>query len=235
MTIWLYSGTPGSGKSLHATRDIYECVRYKRLPVVCNYELSFDSCPRADASLFHYVENQELSPAFLVGFADEFWRSGAARFGEDRILLVIDECQLLFNSRNWQDEGRMAWLSFFSQHRKYGYRVILVAQSDGMVDRQFRALFEYNVVHRKLGNFGFAGRMLSGLLGGRTCFAVTSYYGTKQRLGVSMVHVRRRITSLYDSYGTFAAARRGMGVPAARPRRDARATARRKPERISGA
>ncbi len=32
--IYLYSGTPGSGKSLHAARVIYYTL-YRNLPVIC--------------------------------------------------------------------------------------------------------------------------------------------------------------------------------------------------------
>ena len=39
--------------------------------------------------------------------------------------------------------------------------MILIAQFDKMVDRQFRALFEYEYVHRKVSNFGVVGWLMS--------------------------------------------------------------------------
>ena len=40
--------------------------------------------------------------------------------------------------------------SHFSQHRKLGYRVILIAQFDRMLDRQIRSVLEYEYIHRKV-------------------------------------------------------------------------------------
>ena len=42
---------------------------------------------------------------------------------------------------------------FFSQHRKLGYRVILVAQFSEMIDKQIRALIEYEYIHRNKGKW----------------------------------------------------------------------------------
>ena len=51
---------------------------------------------------------------------------------------LIGEAQILFNSRDWGSNSnkRMAWIKFFSQHRKYGYNFIMIAQFDKMIDRQ---------------------------------------------------------------------------------------------------
>lgn len=198
MTISLYSGTPGSGKSLHATERIYRRLN-RNLPVIANYSLDNGKIPNSE--LFTYVDNSNLNPDLLVRSAGEWFSSH--RFGEDRILLVIDECQLLFNSREWQNSDRMQWLEFFSQHRKYGYAVILVAQFDKMVDRQFRSLVEYEYIHRKVSNFGLAGWCLSLLFGGRAHVVVQRYYPLSQKVGSRFFIPRRKWFGLYDSYGTF--------------------------------
>lgn len=88
MTISLYSGTPGSGKSLHATDRIRK--RLKRgLPVVANYNLDVDEIPHPE--LFTYVDNSRLTPDLLRDVARGWF--GTHRFGEDMVLVVIDECQ----------------------------------------------------------------------------------------------------------------------------------------------
>lgn len=198
MTISIYSGTPGSGKSYHATARIRDAL-YRRhpVPVVCNYDLRTDLRNR---EFFHFKPNVGLHPDWLVGFATDWWKSH--RFRENGILLVIDECQLLFNSREWSNPDRMAWLEFFSQHRHYGYEVVFVAQSDRMVDRQFRALLEYDVQHRKLSNYGLFGALLSLVAFGRVFAAVTYYYGLKDRIAVKFFVSRKRVYTLYDSYGS---------------------------------
>lgn len=73
---------------MHATDRIRR--RLKRgLPVVANYNLDPNAIPHPE--LFRYMDNGEMTPGRLVDFARGWF--GTHRFGEDRILLVIDECQ----------------------------------------------------------------------------------------------------------------------------------------------
>jgi hypothetical protein len=63
------------------------------------------------------------------------------RYQEGQGLLILDECQLVFNSRKW--EKNMPWIEFFTQHRKLGWDVLLIAHSIEMIDSQIRPLAEY--------------------------------------------------------------------------------------------
>lgn len=199
--IVLYSGTPGSGKSLHATSDIREWLSYRHpRPVIANYELDQHIRNR---ERFWYVPNERMHPADLVAFAEDWWARPEHRFHEESILLVLDECQLLFNSRDWQQAERMEWLSFFSQHRKYGFHIVFVAQFDRMVDRQIRSLIEIECVHRKLGNFGLAGKVLSGVFGGNVFAYVSRYYPLNERVGVRFFRPRKSVMRMYDTYARF--------------------------------
>ena len=103
------------------------------------------------------------------------------RVREGEILLVIDEAQLLFNSREWVKSDRAEWCSFFTQHRKLGYEVVLVAQFDRMLDRQIRSLIEYEWIHRKVSNFGNKGKIMSLFCGGRLFVAVKVWYPLKEK------------------------------------------------------
>lgn len=196
--ISLYSGTPGSGKSLAATMRILKHLK-RGYPVIANYSLKRDKIPNSE--LFTFVDNKSLSANYLVDFAREWFASRA--FKEDSILLVIDECQLLFNSRDWAAEDRMDWLKFFSQHRKLGYNVVLVAQFDKMIDRQFRALLEYEYMYRKVSNFGFVGWIFSLFFAGRGHVCIQRYYPNGQKLGSSWFVARRSVFDVYDSFGMF--------------------------------
>lgn len=207
--MYLYSGTPGSGKSLHVARDIRDHLRLKRLPVVANFDISPET--KGYSERFTWMPNDRLSPDWLVEFAERYWEGRKVR--EDSILLVIDEAQLVFNSRTWQDKAgsrrRMDWIEFFSQHRHFGYKVVLVAQFDRMLDRQIRSLVEIEVSHRKMGNFGLKGLLLSLPFRGRLFLAVSYYYGLRERVGVSWLLPRRAYFRLYDSYSRFRQAPEG--------------------------
>ena len=205
--ISLYSGTPGSGKSLHCARTI---INWSRLgyPVVGNFMVDLKKYKRAD---FTYCPNHKMTPDFLIKLSQEKVGSHPK---EGSILLVIDECQLLFNAREWQQSGRAQWLSFFTQHRKLGYDIILIAQFDRMVDRQIRSLIEHEYIHRKMSNFGWQGKIMSLIFGGKTFIAVKMWYPLHERLGSEIFHARKWMYSVYDTYAAFGAAEQAAPAPA---------------------
>lgn len=197
--IYLYSGTPGSGKSLHVAKDIRDRLRYARLPVISNFDVNPD-LPNYK-SLFRYVPNDRLTPDFLLDYARGYWKG--RKVLEDSILLVVDEAQLVFNARSWNAKQRMEWVEFFSQHRHFGYKVVLIAQYDRMLDRQIRCLIEIEVNHRKLANFGIKGFLLSLPFAGRLFCGVSYYYGLREKVGVTWLLPRRAYFRVYDSYNRF--------------------------------
>lgn len=197
--ISLYSGTPGSGKSLDIARYIYLKNMFG-FEFLCNFEIDTSKLRKYKGN-FHYFDNSQLSPNFLRNFSDEYFKNH--KFKEGQIILIIDECQLMFNSREWNAKGRNEWLGFFTNHRKYGYNIILVAQFDRMIDRQIRALIEYEYKHRKLSNYGFWGRFISFFSGGDIYLSICYWYPVNERIGSEMYHCRKKYYSLYDSYKRF--------------------------------
>lgn len=198
--IYLYSGTPGSGKSLHQASNIYNGLKFTRSLFICNYEIN-TSCIKHMKGQFLFLDNQDLKPDKLIALADVYFESH--KFKEGAIKLYIDESQILFNSREWNIVGRREWISFFTQHRKFGYDIYLIAQFDRMLDRQIRSLIEYECIHRKLSNFGFKGKVLSLLFGGSTFVAVSVWYPMKEKTGHNFFHYRRKFSRLYDTYKRF--------------------------------
>lgn len=215
--IVFYTGTPGSGKSLHAASDIRWALNKPRgvdMPVVANFEINKAHVKRPDA--FTYVSNEDMTPRLLTQFADDFWLGTDRPFSEDYILLVLDECQLVFSNRNWADKGRvgrgdsrMDWLEFMSQHRKYGYKIILIAQSAKMVDNQFRMLCDYEVNHRKVAHMGMMGAAISAPFHGNLFMRVKYLFQTNERLGMQMALAHRRDMDMYDSYARLRQLRKG--------------------------
>lgn len=194
--IYLYSGTPGSGKSLHVARDIYYRLNYnKRYPnVIANFNVNKRMIKNKKAR-FLYIDNSELSVEFLVNYALQYHKMGI----ENQTLVVVDECQVIWNSRDWQrGKDRMKWIKFFTQHRKLGFNFICIAQNDRMVDRQIRSLFEYEVKHRKVNNYKI-GRILPV----PTFAAITYWYGVNEKISVEFFTYRKKWGRFYDSYGSF--------------------------------
>lgn len=197
MSIWLYTGTPGSGKSLHAARDIVS--RLKRSGgLICNFPIKEDAVKKRRSHV-EYWDNSELSAARLVQYALKNHVIGK----EGQTLIVIDECQVIFNCRDFGRKDRNAWVQFFAQHRKLGFNVILITQNDKMIDKQVRALVETEVKHRKINNYGLGGLILS--LTGMTWFAAIEYWygGNKLVIGKQFFAYHKKYAEIYDSYKLF--------------------------------
>lgn len=196
--IELYTGTPGSGKSLDAACEIRAALKSGK-PVVANFEVVKDESWSGD---FTYMPNSGVTVGNLVNISRDYW--AGREFKENGILLVLDECQLLFNSRRWnQDSNRMEFLEFMSQHRKYGYRIILVCQADIMIDRQFRSLVEYECNHRKISNYGILGMIVKLFAFGELFYCCESLYAAKLKTGGRFFRYSKKLGAMYDSYSKF--------------------------------
>lgn len=151
MTMEVFTGTPGSGKSYHAiVQGLAQVKATRRGEVVANFPLRFTDkeVRRGVADRWHFVEEGGLSPDFLMRLSVE-----RGWFGhEGRCRLIIDEASAYFNARDWMVDSRtrMGWITFFSQHRKFGYDPILITQDMRMIDRQIRSLAEFEIKHVKM-------------------------------------------------------------------------------------
>ena len=196
--IILYSGTPGSGKSLDCARTIYRWCR-QGSPILCNFPINADNIHIKKKEI-HFIPNDDLDPDRLVAFARTYF--DGKKIKEDSILLIIDEAQLLFNARNWNSKGRDRWNWFFTMHRHFGFFIILCAQFDRMLDRQIRSLIEYEYKHRKVNNMGWRGVFLSCLfLSPFNLFVrIKIWYPMKERIEAEFY---KSIPKYYRIYDTF--------------------------------
>ena len=198
--IELYSGTPGSGKSLHLAKDLYSYLNGKRdRLVICNFEINLEKVRHPER--FLYIKNDALTVDLMEMIARDYFIDHELK--ENSIILIIDECQLLFNSRDWARADRRPWLGFFSQHRKYGFLVTLVAQYDEMIDKQIRAVIEYETFHRKVTNYGNIGFFLRLLTLGDWFIAINVWYVLKKQVSHSFFRASKKYYSLYDTFNTF--------------------------------
>ena len=197
--IYLYTGTPGSGKSLHVARVIYYRL-FRSCPVITNIPINLKRVKHPEC--FTYLPNRDLSVNYLVERSKKHFENRPMKEGS--LVLIIDEAQMMFNARDWSKQGRDDWNEFFQVHRHYGYDVILIAQFDRMIDRQVRSLVEYEFVHRKVSNYGWKGRLLSILMFAPTLFvSVKKWYPMKEKVDSEFFRYSRKWGGLYDTYMTF--------------------------------
>ena len=179
--------------------DVLVWLKMKKKNVIGNFSVNEDIVKsglfgRKKVGKFTYIPNSKMTVRSLVDYAEKHHERGV----EKQTLLCIDECQTFFNPREYSRADRLEWNNFFSQHRKLGFEVILITQTDRLIDRQIRALIEYEVKHRKVNNFKF-GKMSPVPL---FC-AVTYWYGVRERLGSQFFTYRKKLGNLYDSYKMF--------------------------------
>ena len=224
--MYMYTGTPGSGKSYHLAKLIYDNLR-TRVNIICNFPINLDLLPltklgwrkkwisekthgkvkfkkynrRKLLGTFTYIPMDDLSPDYLMQFAVE--HHNVRR--EAQTILIIDEAEKPFNCRDFKASGRKEWLDFFANHRHFGYDVILCCQFDRQLDRQIRYNVEYEIIHRKLRNYKTLGLFLSLVSGGNIFLVKTIWYASKDKVGNDMTVLRYedRIGALYDTFADF--------------------------------
>lgn len=194
--IKLYSGTPGSGKSYHVARDILTNLRMGR-NVITNIEINLDIVTnngKRKIGDYTYVSILDMTTQYLFEYAYKTHKKGQ----EGQTLIVLDECQIIFNPREFGRGDRKDWILFFTKHRHLGYNVILITQFDRLLDRQIRCLLEYEVKHRKCNNRGAL------IFLPFTFFvSITIWYGVREKLSSEFFIYRKKYAQLYDSYVMF--------------------------------
>lgn len=205
--ISLYSGTPGSGKSLHASQVVRNHLKFYS-NVIGTFHINKDCLFKNSKFDYVYVNIYSLTPSFLVSYAkNNLVRKKKNKEGS--FLLVIDEAQRIFNSRTWNNKDRNEWITFFAEHRHLGYDIILIAQNDRMLDRQIRALIEYDFIHRKITQFGLKGKLLSLLTG--SFMYVKEWYPLHEKIDSNFFRADKRLFNFYDTFEEFSSDEVGGG------------------------
>ena len=148
-----FSGTPGSGKTYEAVSKILDNLVMGRT-VFTNIdgladpeclEMIKTCCGLSDLAItrqLHFLEDWQVP---------EFWMHI-----EPRCLVVLDEVQKVFSSREWQTSKNNQFASWASTHRHNGFDVVLITQAVERIDSAVRALLEWTYVFRKVNFFGSA-------------------------------------------------------------------------------
>lgn len=194
--IYLYTGTPGSGKSYHAAEVIDRALR-RGIPVIANFEINYNK--KRYKGDFVYVPTLDLDPQIFMDYAAKHFSPGK---GESQGIIIIDEAQIPFNSRDGLNKKRMRWIEFKSTHRHFFFDIILITQNDRMIDRQFRALVETEYKHRKLSNYGWKGWLMIALFH-KKFVAVQYWYPIQEKVGSEFFNCRKRICKIYDTFKKF--------------------------------
>lgn len=196
--ITLYTGSPGSGKSYNCLITIIEWLSKKKNNFVLgNFDVNLEKYKNYKKLKGHFTRlyDEDINVNYVINFSQKYLKKGV----ESQALLVIDEASLYFNSREWmKDKSRKDWIKFLSQHRKFGYDIIFICQDDRQIDRQIRALVEYEKVHRKVNNSKLLKHFPI------TLFAViTRRYVINTKIDSTIIAYKEKYGKLYDTFNTF--------------------------------
>ena len=194
MSITLYTGSPGSGKSLDCTEKIIYNLE-NGVNVISNYNISISHIKKTRGKLYVKTD-EEITVKYLIEFA----RKNHTKGKENQTLIVLDEAQLKFNSRSWQDKSRVVWNKFFTVHRHLGYEIILATQKDTFLDSQLRGLIEYEVIHKniKKSKLGLIFPFMPNWF-----VAITYWYQSRMKVNVRYFFMKKKVIAAYDSYIMF--------------------------------
>jgi hypothetical protein len=165
--IEVLQGTLGSGKSAVATARALAHIRNGGV-VAANFNLvdgwsnvlarrslrnrfSPERMYKQSLSMynrFFYVNSLDAIRAIDVKGLSVDEHKTHGNYQEGQGLLILDECALVFNSRKW--EKNFEWITFFTQSRKLGWNVLLIAHTIDMIDSQIRPLCEFESRFRNL-------------------------------------------------------------------------------------
>jgi len=165
--------------------------------VICTVNINLDHVTKngkLKIGKFTYIPIYEITPEFLERYALENHVKGK----EHQTYVFIDECQLIFNTRDWAQSGRRDWLVFFTSHRHYGYEFFLITQDIEMLDKQVRALVESEIKHIKLNNYVW-------FLPVTLFKAVETWNGSTKPIKMNTEYIlfRKSVSRMYDSYVLF--------------------------------
>lgn len=187
-----YTGTPGSGKSLRAMQEIEKYLNQGK-NVIANFPIKINSIKKAKGH-FYYLPNDHINVQFLVQFS----KQRHALEKENQTLIVFDEASVKFNARDFSSKDRMEFLNFFSQHRKYGYNILMITQSLRQIDRQVRDQFELEVKHRKLNNYKVFWMLPFPLF-----ISIKTHIAFKDKIEHEFFLYKKKYGEMYDTFYEF--------------------------------
>jgi len=172
----IFVGRPGTGKTYTLVKEALRAVRQGR-DVYSNFHLDFSSI------------NPELNKRL------HFWDSIDQLVRIKQGLILVDECQIYFNSRDWKNlPARVQYK--FQQHRKQGLDIYGAVQNIKRIDTVIRELVNWVFEVRRVG----------------IIFVQTRYIiddidkARRQGYGTKIYFLRKKIACCYDTFQEIASA-----------------------------
>lgn len=196
--ITIIEGRIGGGKTYSAVSQI---AHHLAAGGVCwtNIELNWAGIERYCVDRYGVDIQPEQYRQMVREATMDWYREIGWGTSEMNVLVVIDEAQLYYNSRNWQrtQEKHPQMLSFLTQSRKARVDVVFITQSATNIDRQFRILADFVYSFRDMQ------KLTMPIIGGRWPFPqflkITRDAMTDEIVGREVVWKDKRIYGCYNT------------------------------------
>ena len=201
--IMCYEGLPGAGKTYDAMRKLLDNLSQGRRILT-----NIDGPQKEDKReiIRHFLDfSDNKIKKLLVHLPDnkvqEFWDHT-----EPGDLIIIDEAQNFFNSRDWQSKANRFFGKWASEHRHMGVDLVLITQNVERIESSVRSLVEFTYRYKKLNMFG-------NLI--QKKYIRFCYYGpTLDQVGQKTCTYDPKISQCYKSYFTDGTKEIGIEKPA---------------------
>lgn len=148
-----FEGLPGAGKTYEAVQKIIDNLRKGRVVYT-----NIDGMEKPE----HQEILKQLTDLNDYGFEKHFKFLTAEQMPEfwnhvePGCLVVLDELQKVFSSREWQTAKNNQFHFWASTHRHQGFDVVIITQDITRIDSAIRSLVEWTYVFRKVNFLGNA-------------------------------------------------------------------------------
>ncbi|MCX6159723.1 MAG: hypothetical protein NTV87_00095 [Ignavibacteriae bacterium] len=151
MSIWIFDGTPGSGKSQAAVEKVIANLKSGR-KVYSNIDGHDDPVCLEGLRAMSGLSDLQFKEKF------EFIKPEKSRqfyrYVDKGSLIVIDEAHKYFNVRKWADKENNDFFEWASTHRHFGFELLLITIKLSRIDTSVRELAEWTVRYKKTNYFG---------------------------------------------------------------------------------
>lgn len=222
--IELYTGTPGSGKSLHTAHEIrLYLLAGKQVISTCAidtdlcflnpfqmwYVNHFKKKPKnikrdRRADNFFYIPIEEITPDYLYDHAAKYHVYGK----EHQTVVYLDECVAIFSPTALAEDKKgikkwNAWDTLFRKHRHIGFDLVLIPQQKNLIQRKVLSYCEFETRHYNRKNHGFLGWLFSMFVGGSLFSWSKCWRGVTAPLEQGFFTYKPIYGMMYNSYSMF--------------------------------
>lgn len=197
--ITAYTGTPGSGKSVHSANEIWDQITLRKKPIIYNKylnpqliikKLGKKGNEKIKERLL-LIPNSELKPKVLIDYAVNYHHPEK----EHQTLIIFEEAADFFSKEEFKfNPDCFQWRKFFREHRQYGFDIILITQRLNWIDGGIAGCVEREINHRAVANFKKFGKIVSFFSGGLFSYSqrwVAVRPSIREKGGMFKLHKKR--------------------------------------------